>query len=797
MRKHDIPTPALVVDRDKLQHNIDGMADRARKIGVGLRPHIKSHKTPIIAQMQMKAGAIGITCAKLGEVEVMAAAGIEAGAAAELLGIEPELVGAHVAGRPLKAEIQVRTLLEHAWADIAHDMTYKTELKVPDRIHRQCAAVAAVLEGTDREFGRLIASLAEFKSNYGAYLEREEVEDEIKRLRIVLTSDEGNVGLAVRIAGLAISIGQHEEAEALLGPYRAEANADVKQTLGIALTERCWAQPQSPEYREGRQLLEEALSGAPANAESLCALAEAWARSDDDRARDLYRRAAEVDGTEPLTLCRYLEYEAAHSRNDAGIRLAEPMIRNAVDRCHKQIEARANLPNAWSCLAMFHLFLGQPFEAVRALGQAIQLCQHKPGPLAPAGDETPGRRPCAAGRALVRLREALNRLHSLRTILPGFEWFERMLLLGLAVRVRDADAQDALRPLASWGPSGEPHFGADASVVILAGGCTSDLEGAIGRFRPHLFEACDGRSFVLVSGGTVSGISGLAGEVAKQSGGLIRAVGYLPQYLPNNVQRGEGYTDFISSTGSDFTPLEPLQGWTDLVLSGVDPQRVKLLVYAGGKISRAECHAALALGARVGLVEDKSLPRERQIDDPAIVDAKAMVRLPFDAMTLRAFLLVDELPCEKKEYEGAARQVHEAYVRSATPADSSLVPWHKLSPDLQVSNYHQIAYAVNILASAGLSVRTLDESAGEPLDMEKELGGDGVRRLAKMEHGRWNVERLLRGWRFAPEKDVEKKLSPYLVPWDRLSAEIQGYDVGAIVNLPTSLREAKLDVFKP
>jgi len=77
MRKHEIPTPALIVDLDKLHRNIDDMAERARKAGVGMRPHIKSHKTPIIAQMQMKAGAIGITCAKIGEAEAMAAAGIE------------------------------------------------------------------------------------------------------------------------------------------------------------------------------------------------------------------------------------------------------------------------------------------------------------------------------------------------------------------------------------------------------------------------------------------------------------------------------------------------------------------------------------------------------------------------------------------------------------------------------------------------------------------------------------------------------------------------------------------------
>ena len=87
----------------------------------------------------------------------------------------------------LKAEIQVRTLLEHAWADIGHEMTYKTELRVPDRIHRQFASLAAVLEGVDRQFGMLVHGLEEFKSNFGAYHERKEVDAEIARLRIVLS----------------------------------------------------------------------------------------------------------------------------------------------------------------------------------------------------------------------------------------------------------------------------------------------------------------------------------------------------------------------------------------------------------------------------------------------------------------------------------------------------------------------------------------------------------------------------------------------------------------------------------
>lgn len=77
MKKWEIPTPALVVDLDKLTDNIQEMARRVRMAGLDLRPHIKTHKTPIIAHMQIKAGAVGIACAKLGEAEVMAAAGIE------------------------------------------------------------------------------------------------------------------------------------------------------------------------------------------------------------------------------------------------------------------------------------------------------------------------------------------------------------------------------------------------------------------------------------------------------------------------------------------------------------------------------------------------------------------------------------------------------------------------------------------------------------------------------------------------------------------------------------------------
>jgi len=77
MHIYDLDTPALVVDLDILEANIRDMAAHCASIGIPLRVHTKTHKTPEIAKMQVAAGSQGITCQKLGEAEVMAAAGLD------------------------------------------------------------------------------------------------------------------------------------------------------------------------------------------------------------------------------------------------------------------------------------------------------------------------------------------------------------------------------------------------------------------------------------------------------------------------------------------------------------------------------------------------------------------------------------------------------------------------------------------------------------------------------------------------------------------------------------------------
>src|SRR5947207_14870814 len=76
MNKWDIDTPALVLDIGLAERNLATMAAAARDLGKQLRPHVKTHKTPLLARRQIEGGAVGVSAAKLGEVEAMILGGV-------------------------------------------------------------------------------------------------------------------------------------------------------------------------------------------------------------------------------------------------------------------------------------------------------------------------------------------------------------------------------------------------------------------------------------------------------------------------------------------------------------------------------------------------------------------------------------------------------------------------------------------------------------------------------------------------------------------------------------------------
>lgn len=751
--------------------------------------------------------------------EALREAGLKRSIPRELLGFAPAFLGGHVANRPLKAEIQVRTLLEHVSSGIAHDAIYKTELRIPDRVRREFGALAAVLEKADRDCAQLLAEFEAFRSNSGAWRSPETVAAEVAHARVLLNLDQkqfpigDKLPVAARAGQLALSAGRHQEAVALLEPFAGQNHAGIQRVLGSALVEFHWDDPKSQGYERGSKHLKRAAELAPSDAETLSLMAEcATNEHRDNEARELFCRAVAVDGTEPVSLTRFLEFETAHHGTDRPIRLAAPMIRSALKRAEHQIEVGANLAAAWSAKAMAHCYLQEPFAALHAIAQVVRLCRN-PAPSGSISGVPFG----GAERALFRLRDSFVRLAGIRRLLDGYPWLERFLLLVLACRLKDAAAAAQLRQLASWTgfpdrisarrlKVAQPPFEPGKNVVIVAGGCEAHLEPYVRGFGEQMLRACRGLSFNLISGGTSAGVSGVAGTVAAKSKRSIRALGYVPG--DRQIEADTSRFDWIFSARNspDFTPLDPLQAWTDLFAANVEAAEVKVVCYAPGEIARAECAIALALGARVGLVTDPVLPRDRGFDASAWEGHSALLPLPKDAMTLRAFLQIEHRPVspeDRRRLEPAARLAHEDYVRSATPKTPETQPWENLPESLKESNYHQVLYWESALRDFGFGIRPLtrERAKSSPIDMERVLTTKQIQEMAELEHGRWNVERLARDWRWsAGPKDINRKLNPCLLPWPEIKningTDYQPYDLNVVRELPRKFREVGLDLYR-
>src|SRR5258706_10981283 len=77
MRLSSLPTPQVLIDRRRVVQNMDRVQHMASAAGMRLRPHAKTHKSPVVARWQIERGAAGVCCAKLGEAEVFVDAGID------------------------------------------------------------------------------------------------------------------------------------------------------------------------------------------------------------------------------------------------------------------------------------------------------------------------------------------------------------------------------------------------------------------------------------------------------------------------------------------------------------------------------------------------------------------------------------------------------------------------------------------------------------------------------------------------------------------------------------------------
>jgi len=668
---------------------------------------------------------------------------------------EVEVPGVLLAMPNPRAEVQVRTILEHAWARVAHKLGYKAPFKVPRALERDLAGVAAVLEGADQDFARIEDAFARYLAGYETDMPPEELNAEIERLRIVLEHDPENARVAARIGRLAIIGGEWDRAIEALAPHADSRHAPVLKDLGVAICKKHERRPKSKEYRQGQRYLERAIATPRKDADALAALAGTWKGIDEAKAGEYYRRAFELDPSDPYAVGNHLEHEIVGRRDPSLARSLGPLIESAVERCREQAAVGMNLPWALYDMGKLSLLRGSPRQGLDALAKGLEVTR--------------------APWMLEASLGSLDRLSVVRERLPGLESARRLLLLGLATGFPDDSGRDEaerqaieaaraeLRPLAT--PDAEPFRG---PIVILAGGCDESVSEESEEYADAVLHAFRDFRGTIVTGAARQRNFDLIGEIRERYPGQIRAIGY----------------------------SDPLQYWIDLFASGVHPSAVKVLGIGGGTIAATEYGIALALGTTVAMIEEGGRATSGLLADEHWRSAK-LVRLPSQAETVRAYLTsplprpTPKLPPDLRET--LARAIHEGYRKRQRdrkpPHDPALAPWEALRADFRESNRDQADHIVPMLEEIGCSVG--DTS---PWKLAAELTEAEIESMAEMEHGRWSLERLLVGWTWAAARDPEAKQSPYLVGWADLSDEAREYDRETIRDIPAHLARAGLEV---
>jgi hypothetical protein len=425
----------------------------------------------------------------------------------------------------------------------------------------------------------------------------------------------------------------------------------------------------------------------------------------------------------------------------------------------------------WSFYEMEKTYLleGRPFDSLAACAKAIQLS--------------------TAEWMIDTSLRSLEEIAVDKDQLQGYAWVQMLLILGLAAKFPSRENIERVRKLTTRlrKPITNP-------VIIVAGGNDFEIEEQLQNYRQLMLKAFSHFQGTVVSGGTTAGTSGFVGELGEVYAGAIRTIGYIPNNLPGNILQDTRYAEIQRTEGNDFSPLEPLQYWIDIISSGISSYQVKLLGVNGGPIASIEYKIALALGAHVAVLEGSGGEVDKLITDNDWANSKTLMSLPADAMMIGAFVGGASPQLNPEIREIIAQAIHENYRQGKTRISNADDPtsshWAKLTNNLKESNLQQTDSIANKLSRIGNTV----VKATSHKTVEMTFTEDEIEVMAEMEHARWTIERLLDGWRPGKNRDVDNKISPYLVPWAKLPEDAKEWDRETVRQIPGLLAQVGLEI---
>jgi ppGpp synthetase/RelA/SpoT-type nucleotidyltranferase len=528
--------------------------------------------------------------------------------------VPPDLIGPQ-----LKVELQIRTVLQHAWADISHQFSYKNRFELPRHWQREFGRLAAILEEADQSFESIRAGLQEYAASYGSYYSQERLRSEIEKQAIILEAVPGNTEGALHLARMAMCEEDWARAVKVLEPFAASGVAPLLRDLGVSMCKLHAAKPHDEDFRNGQSYLKRATELDPSDGDAWASLGGTWRvrenAANDVKERAEYREQArrcyclgfEKDPTNPYPLGNYIEYEVADHPDLDVASYFRPSLEAASRRCKLQAEVGINMPWVYFDLGKFELLLRRPYAALGYYGAGV-----------------------AQSSAAFFLDSALKSFQTLEKAgasWPGFDWSRRYLQLAKSVRFGQPDEIGL--------PANLENEPLKPPVVIVCG--YSDRQVDVDR-RALLLSAFRGFQGTLISSGAETGIGAVIGELQAARPAAVHVVGYAPQKLPPSVKLDIRYGEHRRSSGVEMSPLEPIQYWTDLNRSGISPWQVKVLAVGGDRITTCECQIALALGAAVAVVESPVGEPGASLTDMPWSTIPLLQWLPADSQALQTFL---------------------------------------------------------------------------------------------------------------------------------------------------------------
>jgi ppGpp synthetase/RelA/SpoT-type nucleotidyltranferase len=692
--------------------------------------------------------------------------------------------------RSLKAEIQVRTFHEHIWADILHDRIYKSSINVTEEWKRESARLAAMLEEADNAFAGISDTIDQLSVNYQATPIPEKLQNEIEVLKVLIQLNKGidskDAESRLKLSRIYNLTGEWKLSIELLEPAIAAQGinelmyADILREYGYAL---CKSGIENP---DGLTLLKKAATlfkKMPFKNKELSLTYQYLANVSDEDSLAYLDLAHKLSPDNPYYFTNLLIERFSLLESPSHIDL--DLLSSKMDKVLTDFSE--------------HIGLGiEVMEAYLNIGKILFLQSHFPKSI----ETYVTLMKMVLKNSIAFSKETL--LRELKNIdkiskLNSFHAtnIKGLIHLTLWLKYEEKGSKEFLAQFRS-----KKSFRSE-DILIICGKSMKPDEAEEKEYQKYIDEAVKDFSGFVISGGTQSGIPGLVGSVSgmkrKNKTKKFTAIGYLPE----GKETDRDYDSFVKTKSTDYSILEPLSYWVDILFSNVKPDKVLVLGINGGVISSLEYKMALAIGAKVCLVGKLGGSAQTMVFDPEWKEIPNIYNIPNDPLTVWAMVNQNRKGLlTEEEINRLAPIVHEHYrikrreeLNPETVTDINkyrvVMQWDKLPRSLQISNLKQVAFMEHIYNRGGLKFQKSDHPQKfifpenfKPLDD-----------MARLEHARWNAERLLDGWHYGP-KDVLKKISDCLIPWDELDERTKSYDYDPIKEFPELLMEIGYEIIE-